>query len=168
MYSQWASLAPIIDQNINGSQSKSVLNKFSISCGKDVALTVIKQIASTYSVAQPTEPSPLTTDQEVLWCMDVICYGLSLPLTEHETIKDCVNVYCEWLTGLHPQPKISVPKPVLEDSNLYARRIINHLHNLFAPRQGESECIFFKCFFLSTNQNYELPFKSYHFYIIED
>ncbi|XP_063707016.1 ral GTPase-activating protein subunit beta isoform X2 [Culicoides brevitarsis] len=138
MYSQWASLAPVIDQNVNGSQSKSVLNKFSMSCGKDVALTVIKQIASTFSVAQPTEPSPLTTDQEVLWCMDVICYGLSLPLTEHETIKDCVNVYCEWLTGLHPQPKISVPKPVLEDSNLYARRIINHLHNLFTPRQGES------------------------------
>lgn len=56
---------PIIDQNVNGSQSKSVLNKFSISCGKDVALTVIKQIASTFSIAQPTEPSPLTTDQEV-------------------------------------------------------------------------------------------------------
>uniref|UniRef100_A0A336MJE4 CSON013173 protein n=1 Tax=Culicoides sonorensis TaxID=179676 RepID=A0A336MJE4_CULSO len=138
MYSQWASLTPLIEQNVNGSQSTSVLNKFSISCGKDVALTVIKQIASSFSVAQPTEPSPLTTDQELLWCMDVICYALSLPLTEHETIKDCVNVYCEWLTGLHPQPKISVPKPVLEDSNLYARRIINHLHNLFIPRQGES------------------------------
>lgn len=65
MYSQWASLTPTIEQNVNGSQSKSVLNKFSISCGKEVALTVIKQIASTFSVAQPTVPSPLTTDQEV-------------------------------------------------------------------------------------------------------
>lgn len=71
--------------------------------------------------------------------MDVICFGLSLPLQEHETIKDCVNVYCEWLTALHPQPRISVPKPICEDANLYARQIINHFHNLFVPRQGESK-----------------------------
>lgn len=73
--------------------------------------------------------------------MDVICFGLSLPLQEHETIKDCVNVYCEWLTALHPQPRISVPKPICEDANLYARQIINHFHNLFVPRQGESKYI---------------------------
>lgn len=73
--------------------------------------------------------------------MDVICFGLSLPLQEHETIKDCVNVYCEWLTALHPQPRISVPKPICEDANLYARQIINHFHNLFVPRQGESKSI---------------------------
>lgn len=71
--------------------------------------------------------------------MDVICYGLSLPLSDHETIKDCVNVYCEWLTALHPQPKLSVPGPVLDDANVYARKIISHLHNLFTPRQGESK-----------------------------
>lgn len=72
--------------------------------------------------------------------MDVICYGLSLPLlTDHETIKDCVNVYCEWLTALHPVPRISVPAPICADPNLYARKIINHLHNLFVPRPGEGE-----------------------------
>lgn len=76
---------------------------------------------------------------QVNWCMDVICFGLSLPLQEHETIKDCVNVYCEWLTALHPQPRISVPKPICEDANMYARKIIGHFHNLFVPRQGESE-----------------------------
>lgn len=71
--------------------------------------------------------------------MDVICFGLSLPLQEHETIKDCVNIYCEWMTALHPQPKISVPKPICEDANMYCRKIINHFHNLFVPRQGESK-----------------------------
>lgn len=69
--------------------------------------------------------------------MNVICHGLSLPLTEHETIKDCVNVYCEWLTALYPVPRISVPRPISEDPNLYARKIINHFHNLFVPRHGE-------------------------------
>lgn len=76
--------------------------------------------------------------------MDVICYGLSLPLTsDHETIKDSVNVYCEWLTALHPVPKISVPAPICADPNLYARRMINHLHNLFIPRPGEGEFPYF-------------------------
>lgn len=71
--------------------------------------------------------------------MGVICHGLSLPLSEHETIKDCVNVYCEWLTALLPAPRISVPKPICEDPNLYARKMIGHLHNLFVPRHGEGE-----------------------------
>lgn len=71
--------------------------------------------------------------------MDVICFGLSLPLTEHETIKDCVNVYCEWMTALHPNPRISVPKPICDDPNMYCRKVINHFHNLFVPRQGESK-----------------------------
>lgn len=73
--------------------------------------------------------------------MGVICHGLSLPLSEHETIKDCVNVYCEWLTALLPAPRISVPKPICEDPNLYARKIISHLHNLFVPRHGEGELL---------------------------
>lgn len=80
--------------------------------------------------------------EQVIWCMDVICHGLSLPLSEHETIKDCVNVYCEWLTALTPNTmKICVPKPIYDEPNLYARKIINHFHNLFVPRQGEGKLI---------------------------
>lgn len=103
--------------------------------------------------------------------MDVICFGLSLPLQEHETIKDCVNVYCEWLTALHPQPRISVPKPICEDANLYARQIINHFHNLFVPRQGESKSklrfiIVLSESWLSISQKlFSLNFKSYPFCI---
>lgn len=74
---------------------------------------------------------------QVLWCMDVVCHGLSLPIVEHETIKDCVNVYCDWLSALLPVPNVTVPRPIVEDANLYARKIINHFHNLFVPRSGE-------------------------------
>lgn len=163
MYSEWASLSSIIAENSCG-QSKSVLDKFSTG-GRDVAVAVVKQISSNLGISQPAEPSALTTDREVNWCMDVICYGLSLPLPEgrfcdssdkplhqpfsssadHETIKDCVNVYCEWLTALHPVPKISVPAPICADPNLYARKIINHLHNLFVPRPGEGEISSLEC-----------------------
>lgn len=71
--------------------------------------------------------------------MNVICYGLSLPLSEHDIIKDCVNVYCEWLSALSPNPRSTVPKPILEDPNIFARKIIMHFHNLFVPRSGESK-----------------------------
>ncbi|XP_032591654.1 ral GTPase-activating protein subunit beta isoform X3 [Drosophila grimshawi] len=137
MYSEWASLSAEINANSCGAQCFSVLNKFPASAGREVVISVVKQLGTNLGITQNAEPSHLVKDDEVKWCMDVICFGLSLPLQEHETIKDCVNVYCEWLTALHPQPRISVPKPICEDANLYARQIINHFHNLFVPRQGE-------------------------------
>lgn len=71
----------------------------------------------------------------------VICYGLSLPLSEHDTIRDCVHIYCDWLSALYETPKVSVPKPVCNDPNLYARKIISHFYNLFVPRKGEGKRI---------------------------
>lgn len=137
MYSEWASLYPIIAENITNAQTQSVLGKFSIVGGRDVAAVVIKQLASTLGITNNAEPSNLHTDQEVQWCMDVICHGLSLPLSEHDIIKDGVNIYCEWISAVLPQTKISVPRPIMDDPNTYVRKIIKHLYNLFVPRPGE-------------------------------
>ncbi|XP_018785169.1 PREDICTED: ral GTPase-activating protein subunit beta isoform X5 [Bactrocera latifrons] len=137
MYSEWVSLSSQISADNCAAQSCSVLNKFPASAGREVTVSVVRQLASNLGITQNAEPSHLVRDEEVNWCMDVICFGLSLPLQEHETIKDCVNVYCEWLTALHPQPRISVPKPICEDANMYCRKIVSHFHNLFVPRQGE-------------------------------
>ncbi|XP_013113641.2 ral GTPase-activating protein subunit beta isoform X4 [Stomoxys calcitrans] len=137
MYGEWVSLSAQIAANSCGAQSHSVLNKFPASSAREVTASVVKQLATNLGITQNAEPSHLVKDEEVNWCMDVICFGLSLPLQEHETIKDCVNVYCEWMTALHPQAKISVPKPICEDANMYCRKIINHFHNLFVPRNGE-------------------------------
>ncbi|XP_021703987.1 ral GTPase-activating protein subunit beta isoform X5 [Aedes aegypti] len=137
MYSEWASLVPTITENITNAQSQSVLGKFGIVGGRDVAAVVVKQLAGNLGITNAAEPSTLVADQEVQWCMDVICHGLSLPLAEHDIIKDCVNIYCEWLTALLPNPKISVPKPICDDPNTYVRKIIKHLYNLFVPRPGE-------------------------------
>ena len=71
----------------------------------------------------------------------VLCFGLGLPLSEHDTINDCVKVYVEWLmvlTGPH-QPKTCVPKPVARDPNPYAQVILHHLLNLFKPRPESGE-----------------------------
>lgn len=64
MYSEWASLSPIIAANSNGS-SNTVLNKFSSIAGRDVSAAVVKQLASNLGIAQPPEPSILVNDDEV-------------------------------------------------------------------------------------------------------
>nr|XP_033327180.1 ral GTPase-activating protein subunit beta isoform X6 [Megalopta genalis] len=135
MYSEWASLSILVQQG--SEESQSVLEKFSPGAGKEVALSIVRQLAANLGITQAAEPSPLCTDKEVQWCMEVICFGLSLPLAEHDTVRDCVNVYCEWLSALYSTPKICVPTPIIDDPNFYARKIISHFHNLFVPRKGE-------------------------------
>ncbi|ELT94828.1 hypothetical protein CAPTEDRAFT_133737 [Capitella teleta] len=131
MYSEWASLLQEI-QNDTGNQS--VLNRFPDTVGKDVAYTVVRNLAQTLSIGlESSEPSKLTTDREVKWTMEVICFGLSLPLTENDTIRDCIKVYCEWLLVL-TSPRKCVPQPIIQNPNPYVRTMFNHLSNLFVPR----------------------------------
>ena len=73
----------------------------------------------------------------------MLCYGLGLPLTELDTIKECVNVYCIWLSAcLPPSPhQNSVPQPIKDDPNPYIQDMIHHLLNLFVPRPGSGRYI---------------------------
>ena len=137
-----------------------------------VVASVVHTVAQNLGITVPADakPSPLQTEEEVNWSMEVICHGLCLPLEDHMIIRfllsvssilekildslnlhlsheltltrkprDCVNIYCEWLSALLPNPKVCVPKPVLEDPNHYARKIITHFNHLFVPRKGEGE-----------------------------
>ncbi|XP_070179509.1 ral GTPase-activating protein subunit beta-like isoform X2 [Littorina saxatilis] len=131
MYADWASLHDEI-QCDRGNQS--VLHKFPAAVGREVACSVVKCIAHNLSSAATNdEPSSLEDERDVKWTMEVLCFGLGLPLTEHETINDCVKVYVEWLMSL-TQPKPCVPKPVVKDPNPFAQVILHHLLNLFKPR----------------------------------
>ena len=98
-------------------------------------------VAQSLGITVPADakPSALQTEAEVNWWMEVICHGLCLPLEDHMVIRDCANIYCEWLSALLPSPKLCVPRPVLEDPNHYARKIITHFNHLFVPRKGEGE-----------------------------
>ncbi|CAG9856330.1 unnamed protein product [Phyllotreta striolata] len=136
MYSEWTSLN-LFAQREDEDGCKSVLEKFGFPISKEITSVLVHQLAGNLGITQPAEPSHLLSDKDVQWCMEVLCFGLSLPLSEHEAIKDCVNVYCEWLTALLPIPKVCVPQPILDDPNVYCRKIIGHLHYLFVPRKGE-------------------------------
>lgn len=69
MYCEWASLSTAV-QNC-GEFGQSVLNKFPAGSGKDVVLSVIKQLTSNLGITHPPEPSKLAKDSEVTWCMEV-------------------------------------------------------------------------------------------------
>lgn len=64
MYSEWASLSPVIAANNNGS-ANTVLNKFSAIAGREVSQAVVKQLAANLGITQTPEPSILITDDEV-------------------------------------------------------------------------------------------------------
>ncbi|GAB6026097.1 hypothetical protein CHUAL_012300 [Chamberlinius hualienensis] len=136
MYSEWTSLHETIQ---NEFRDLSVLKKFPPSAGREVANAIVRQLAQNLGISSNSqcEPSGLKEDKDVLWCMEVLSYGLGLPLSEHDTIKDSVNVYCEWLMALL-KPKICVPAPVCGDANLYARIIIRHFYSLFIPRPNSN------------------------------
>ncbi|XP_071799267.1 ral GTPase-activating protein subunit beta-like isoform X2 [Asterias amurensis] len=137
MYSWWASMQPDIEGDSN---NRSVLQSFPENVGREVVLSVVRQLANHLSLTATSsrsgskyQRSPLDTEKEVLWTMEVICYGLTLPLTEQEAVKNCVNVYCEWLSAL-TIPKHTTPTPLLKDPNFFVQKILQHLINLFLPR----------------------------------
>ncbi|XP_025089592.1 ral GTPase-activating protein subunit beta-like isoform X4 [Pomacea canaliculata] len=131
MYADWASLQDEI-QCDRGNQS--VLHRFPQTVGREVSCAVVKCIAhSLSSTVGSDDPSMLEDERDVRWTMEVLCFGLGLPLTEHETINDCVKVYVEWLMAL-TTPKPCVPKSVVQDPNPFTQVILHHLLNLFRPR----------------------------------
>jgi len=69
---------------------------------------------------------------QVKWTMEVLCYGLTLPL-EGDTVKLCVDVYTDWMMAL-VSPRDSMPQPVVKEPNMYVQTILKHLYNVFVPR----------------------------------
>lgn len=65
--------------------------------------------------------------------MEVICYSLTLPINEYETLKESVSLYTDWLSVVGTA-KANVPEPIRSDPLPYVRMMISHLENLFTPK----------------------------------
>uniref|UniRef100_A0A7N6B8Q5 Rap-GAP domain-containing protein n=1 Tax=Anabas testudineus TaxID=64144 RepID=A0A7N6B8Q5_ANATE len=111
----------------------SVLSCFPPPVGRDVAIAVLKPLRA--AVGNPNRHSLLHTDRQVRWTMEVLCYGLTLPL-EGNTVRLCVDVYTDWLTAL-VSPRDSIPPPISREPNLYVQKILQHLYSLFLPRSDQ-------------------------------
>ncbi|XP_041060501.1 ral GTPase-activating protein subunit beta isoform X6 [Carcharodon carcharias] len=130
MYSEWRSLQLII-QSDRGHMS--VLHSYPSNVGKDVAHAVVRPLGQGLNSSSATSnESILKTDKEVKWTMEVLCYGLTLPL-DGETVKLCVDVYTDWIMALVAR-RDSIPQPIIKEPNLYVQTILKHLQNLFVPR----------------------------------
>ncbi|KAM4582558.1 ral GTPase-activating protein subunit beta [Fundulus diaphanus] len=120
-----------MDQSLKG--YVSVLSCFPPSVGRDVAVAVVKPLAA--GLGNPSTRSLLRTDRQVKWTMEVLCYGLTLPL-DRDTVRLCVDVYTDWMMALVSQ-RSSTPLPISRDPNLYTQRIVRHLYSLFLPRSDQ-------------------------------
>ncbi|XP_067856258.1 ral GTPase-activating protein subunit beta isoform X5 [Heptranchias perlo] len=130
MYSEWRSLQLVI-QSDRGHMS--VLHNYPNNVGKDVAHAVVRPLGQAVNSSTSTSnESILKTDKEVKWTMEVLCYGLTLPL-DGETVKLCVDVYTDWIMALVAR-RDSIPQPIIKEPNLYVQTILKHLQNLFVPR----------------------------------
>ncbi len=130
MYSEWSSL----EDEIRGESAlKNVLNAYPSHAGKDVVNIVLKSL--TDAPRAKDLPVNLSTHDQVKWTMDVISYGLALPLSEHKLIHLCIDVYDSWLTAVGNEPKKSVPKVVKDAPDAYVQIIFKQLSQVFVPRQ---------------------------------
>ncbi|RDD44888.1 Ral GTPase-activating protein subunit beta [Trichoplax sp. H2] len=132
MYNGWVSDSQEI---INDTSYLSVLHTFPLKVSKDVTNVLVTQFNK--DLCGNVECKILTTSRQVDWAMEVICYGLALPVTEKDSLLSCVSIYSVWLSAL-VKPKLSIPKPVLREPEVYARKIFQHLRNLFAPRPDDA------------------------------
>ncbi|XP_060897632.1 ral GTPase-activating protein subunit beta isoform X3 [Labrus mixtus] len=117
----------------SGRGDVSVLSCFLPNVGRDVAVAVVKPLR--LGLGNPDSCSLLHTDRQVKWTMEVLCYGLTLPL-DGDTVKQCVDVYTDWLTAL-VSPRDSIPPPISREPNLYVQKILRHLYSLFLPRSDQ-------------------------------
>uniref|UniRef100_A0A3B3DL27 Ral GTPase-activating protein subunit beta n=1 Tax=Oryzias melastigma TaxID=30732 RepID=A0A3B3DL27_ORYME len=127
MYSEWRSLQLVV-QSDQG--HISVLHTYPNNVGTEVANAVVKPLGT--AVSPVATENILKTDKEVKWTMEVLCYGLTLPL-EGDTVKLCVDVYTDWMMAL-VSPRDSMPQPVVKEPNMYVQTILKHLYNVFVPR----------------------------------
>lgn len=139
MFSDWPS--ELVPQQGWGDEAAISAFKDAVpwSVGRDFVAGTAKHLASSLGLTKPGPPirSKIIHDKQLQVLMPALGYGLSFPLSEIDILRDCVSVYCEWLSALLPNPKSSVPAPILNDPNHYARIIINHFYYLFVPRGAQ-------------------------------
>ncbi|XP_036388548.1 ral GTPase-activating protein subunit beta-like [Megalops cyprinoides] len=134
MYSEWRSLHLTV---LSDQGHLSVLHTYPPAVGHEVAKAVVHPLG-----VAPLMDSILKTDKEVKWTMEVLCYGLTLPL-DGDTVRLCVDVYTDWIMAL-VSPRGSIPKPIIKEPDLYVQVILKHLYNLFLPRGDQYSPIHFR------------------------
>ncbi|CAF0795146.1 unnamed protein product [Brachionus calyciflorus] len=142
MFSNYTSLKDQIEKEIEN--QKSVLNKFPESISRPITQSCSKHLAQFTSFQLPFKDHPpenfqndficLETPEQVNWILENLMYGLQLSHEYQDIIKDCWNIYHDWLSILLDEPKLFLPQPIKDNPRHYARKMLWHLYHLFVPR----------------------------------
>lgn len=126
-------------------QTKVVLNEFFIQiAGNPTPSSGSSQVMPSMqsnpggglsNLAIPENMIILETAEQVNWVLENLMYGLTLSHEFQDTIKDCWNVYHDWLCVLLDEPKPFLPQPIRDEPILYSRKMLWHLYHLFVPRK---------------------------------
>lgn len=144
MYSECASLTDSLHEC---ALPRVVLNSFPPSVARDVVRCVLGPLVELLKFSRGELAPPgsegvavslLRTREEVEWTMEVLGYGLHLPLGEHELITSCIDVYEDWLSSIS-SPSPSVPAPITENPGHYTRIIFSHFYQLFITQGNSAE-----------------------------
>ena len=143
MYSEWMSLTEATQEP----PPENVLQTFPVGVGKEVVQSILKPFAELnhmssvrFEVGSPLGHSPLNTPEQVQWTMQVIGYGLTLPLSEQTLIQQCIEVYEDWLSAVYA-PRKSVPLPIIKEPDDYVRTIFEQFCHVFTPRTKLGELV---------------------------
>jgi len=133
MYNGWISDRPSIERECG---EESVLNRFPPGVGRDVAVGIIKSLVHQKSASKEF----FSSEKDLEWTMDVICFGLSMPLRdmELETIKNCVYLYLDWSSIFSSKPKPGIPCQIVNNKEYYFAKMLKHLANMFIPRDSST------------------------------
>ena len=132
MYAEWLSLVETVKLQTS---DENVLRSFPPEVGREVVASVIRPLQELV-LGKAFKDAPLSKPEQVQWTIQVLGYGLTLPLSELSLLQGCVDVYHDWLSALYFQ-KHTVPHPILTDPNYYAQIIFDQLCYLFIPRENE-------------------------------
>eukprot|EP00111_Clytia_hemisphaerica_P021396 TCONS_00062972-protein len=133
MYNGWISDREAIESECG---IESVLNNFSSGVGRDVTVSIIKSLVHQKSASKEL----FNSEKDLEWTMDVICFGLTMPLTdmELETIKNCVYLYLDWSSVFSSKPKPGIPCQIVRNKEHYFAQMLKHLTNMFIPRESST------------------------------
>lgn len=144
MYSECASLTESIQDHV---LPRIVLHSYPPTVGKEVVHSILNPLVDRLKLREGSvcpedeeatiqDDMPLQTREEVEWTMEVVGYGLQLPLTDTNLalVISCIDVYEDWLTAFST-PSRSVPTPIITYPDYYAQIIFNHFYQLFIPQE---------------------------------
>ena len=130
---QTSSLSTNSNNNSNLINNQNLANNNSSSNSSNTGSNLTDSNSEKLNIIQ------LETAEQVNWTLENLMYGLTLSLEYQDIIKDCWNVYHDWLSVLLDEPKQFVPQPIKDDPINYSKKMLWHVYHLFISRKESQQ-----------------------------